>query len=65
MSDNELRKQIMSMIRNSNLDETMFSVGIGEDYDKQRNRFVYDFSNKKNKEPFDTPLNISRNMTFA
>jgi hypothetical protein len=50
MSDNELRKQIMSMIRNSNLDETMFSVGIGEDYDKQRNRFVYDFSNKKNKE---------------
>ena len=34
MSDNELRKQIMSMIRNSNLDETMFSVGIGEDYDK-------------------------------
>ena len=50
MSDNELRKQIMSMIRNSNLDETMFSVGIGEDYDKQRNRFIYDFSNKKNKE---------------
>lgn len=48
MTDNELRKQIMCIIQNSNLDETKFSVGIGETYDNRKKRYIYDFSSKQN-----------------
>lgn len=48
MTANELRKQIICIIKNSNLDETRFSVGVGETYDKNKKRFIYNFSSKQN-----------------
>lgn len=47
MTDHELREQITRIIRDSNLDETRFSVGIGGDYDKRKRRFTYDFRSKE------------------
>lgn len=46
MSDNELRKRIITIICDSKLDASKFTVGIGDDYDKRKRRFTYDFSNK-------------------